>query len=158
MLLKLRQHGRGLSPCCLSPLPRHFLIFRSDLGRRAAPFRRSNYHPSRRRISEFCATVRHARRLDRIASKSRSVPAIGGYGSERRTQGTLAQARRRLGTARDKGREAAPKINGSLGRLSWPPHRRFAWQSRLLSGSALEHVDQTKSKCIDRLLNAQRIL
>lgn len=70
----------------------------------------------------------------------------------------LAQARRRLGTARDKGREAAPKINGTLGRLSWPPHRHFAWQSRLLSGCALEHVDQTKSKCIDRLLNAQRIL
>jgi len=39
-----------------------------------------------------------------------------------------------------------------------PPHRHFAWQSRLLSGCALEHVDQTKSKCIDRLLNAQRIL
>jgi hypothetical protein len=59
--------------------------------------------------------VQRARGLERTASKSRSVPAIGGFGSERRAQGTLAQARGVLGGARYKGGEINRRLGPSDG-------------------------------------------
>ena len=76
------------------------------------PKSKSDFH------RQFCATVRYVRRPRCVASKSRSVPAIGGYGSKCRPQDTLAQARRSVGTPCDRGREASAKINGSLGRIT----------------------------------------